>query len=243
MGVLGLAACEGPDSSNDSGSTAAGQQAGVVNTVPAPGQKAPTAPANSLDDPRSIWVIVNKRRPLKPANYHPSDLVRPAVSSNVGGETAMLRAPAAAALEKMAKAAQVHGTPLTLVSGFRSYQTQVSTYGSFAAATGISGADHASARPGYSEHQTGLAVDIGNGGGCNLQPCFAGQPLAAWVAQNCHTFGFVVRYQLNFQDQTGYFAEPWHLRYVGVELATAVKKSGLHSLEQYFGLDPAPDYS
>lgn len=130
-----------------------------------------------------------------------------------------------------------------LVSGFRSYQTQVSTYQGYASSVGISGADHASARPGYSEHQTGLAVDIGDAGGCNLQPCFAQRPLAAWVSENSHHYGFVVRYQLGFHPISGYFAEPWHLRFVGVELATAVKKSGLHTLEQYFGLEAAPSYS
>ncbi|AJT43014.1 D-Ala-D-Ala carboxypeptidase [Psychromicrobium lacuslunae] len=190
-----------------------------------------------------MWVIVNKHRPLKPQTYRPADLVRPQVSSAVSGESGLLRAAAARGLEALAAAAASQGTPLTLVSGFRSYQTQVATYQSYANSVGVAGADHASARPGYSEHQTGLAVDIGDAGGCNLQPCFAQRPLATWASENCHRFGFVVRYQLNFHPISGYFAEPWHLRFVGTELATAVKKSGLHTLEQYFGLAAAPSYS
>ncbi|WP_394939421.1 D-alanyl-D-alanine carboxypeptidase family protein [Psychromicrobium sp. YIM B11713] len=246
LAALGLAGCapEPPAaSSSGAASSSSSPVKATIGEIPGPAQHPAAALAHSLDDPSSIWVVVNKHRPLRPSTYRPNDLVQPRVTSMVSGESALLRAPAARALEALAQEAAAQGTPLSLVSGFRSYQTQVATYGSYAGSVGVSGADHASARPGYSEHQTGLAVDVGDSGGCNLQPCFADRPLARWVGENSHRFGFVVRYQLGFHLISGYFAEPWHLRFVGVELATAVKKSGLHTLEEYFGLEAAPDYS
>ena len=110
---------------------------------------------------------------------------------------------------------------MTLASGYRSYGTQVVTYNGYVAARGQADADTASARPGYSEHQTGWAFDIGDGGGaCGFQPCFADQPAAVWAKANGHRFGFVVRYPWMFHPITGYYYEPWHLRYIGVEAAT-----------------------
>lgn len=214
----------------------------AIETVPAPEQKTPTIiSAASLDDPRSLTVIVNKQRPLNPQNYQPDDLVVPAVRSSAPGQE-LLRACAAEGLTKLAAAAAANGTPLTLVSGFRSFNNQIITYNSWVSRLGKSNADSASARPGFSEHQTGLAADIGDSAGCNLQSCFAAQPLALWVKDHCHEFGFVVRYQPGLQETTGFYAEPWHLRYLGTELATAVVRSGVKTLEEHFGLPSAPDY-
>ena len=105
---------------------------------------------------------------------------------------------------------------MTLASGYRSYATQIVTYNGWVSSEGRAAADTASARPGYSEHQTGWAFDIGDGGGaCSFQPCFAEQPAAVWAKANAHRFGFVVRYPLTQQAITGYLYESWHLRYVG----------------------------
>jgi len=104
-------------------------------------------------------------------------------------------------------------------------------------------ADTASARPGYSEHQTGWAFDIGDGSGADsFQPQFMNRPAAVWAAAQAHRFGFVVRYPWMFHEITGYFYEPWHLRFIGVEAATDMKVRGIATLEQYFGLEPAPAY-
>ncbi len=225
-----------------------------LQTAPTPSTPAPTASVSStgaassiadapaLSDPDSISVIVNKHRPLNPSAYRPADLIQPAVTLATQGESALLRAPAAAALESLAQAAAQAGAPFRLLSGFRSYETQQSTYNALTASEGVPSADHASARPGYSEHQTGLAADLSDPAGCDLAACYGQTPSGAWVAQNCYRFGFLVRYQANHQQVTGYLAEPWHVRFLGIDLATRVHDSGFSTLEEFFGLEPAPDY-
>lgn len=188
-------------------------------------------------------MVVNKHRPLSPATYKPADLVRPAVRLAASGEAALLNSTTAAAAERMFAAAAAAGVTMTLASGYRSYATQAATYNGYVKAQGQAAADTASARPGYSEHQTGWSFDIGDGGGaCGFQPCFADQPAAVWAKANAHLHGFVVRYPWMFHEITGYYYEPWHLRYIGVEAATGMKNKGINTLEEYFGLEAAPAY-
>jgi D-alanyl-D-alanine carboxypeptidase len=188
-------------------------------------------------------VVVNKHRPLTPAAYVPANLVPPRVRVATSGEAALLNSTTAAAAEKMFAAAAGAGVTMTLASGYRSFATQTSTYNGYVNSQGQAAADTASARPGYSEHQTGWSFDIGDGGGaCSFQPCFADQPAAVWAKANGHRFGFVVRYPWMLHDITGYYYEPWHLRYVGVEAAGEMKAKGIATLEEYFGLEAAPAY-
>ena len=218
-------------------STAGSQTATPAASSSAPGRQ------HSLTDPASPWVIVNKHRPLSPATFEPADLVQPRIRLATSGEAALLNSTTAAAAEQMFAAAAADGVVMTLASGFRSYATQAATYGTHLSTRGQAEADTASARPGYSEHQTGWSFDIGDGGGaCAFLPCFAQQPAAAWAAANGHRFGFVVRYQWMFHEITGYYYEPWHLRYVGVEAATDMEHRGIRTLEEYFGLGAAPAY-
>jgi D-alanyl-D-alanine carboxypeptidase len=212
--------------------------------LPAPPSAAAALPRKfSLTDPASPWLVVNKHRPLAPADYVPADLVQPNVALAVSGEAALLNSTTAAAAEAMFAAAAQEGVAMTLASGYRSYGTQVSTYEGYVATRGQADADTASARPGYSEHQTGWAFDIGDGGGaCSFQPCFAEQPAAVWAKANGHRFGFVVRYPWMFHPITGYYYEPWHLRYIGVEAATDMATRGINTVEEYFGVEAAPGY-
>ena len=201
------------------------------------------ASQHSLTDPASPWVIVNKHRPLSPQDFVPADLVQPNIRLAVSGEASLLNSTTAAAAAKMFGAAATEGIIMALASGYRSYSTQVATYGGYVASTGQAAADRASARPGHSEHQTGWSFDIADGGGaCSFQPCFAEQPAAVWAKANAHKFGFVVRYPWMFHDITGYFYESWHLRYIGVEAASDMVSRGIVTLEEYFGLEAAPDY-
>lgn len=145
-----------------------------------PEEQADQPGTESHDDPASIDVVVNKARPLEPADYYPADLRSPNVTTGPGGAGAQLRAAAAGAAEEMFAAAAAEGVSMTIVSGFRSYDTQVSTYQHWVNVNGKAGADEVSARPGYSEHQTGLALDIGDSSGaCNLSACFADTAPAA----------------------------------------------------------------
>ncbi len=197
----------------------------------------------SLTDPASPWLVVNKHRPLAPADYVPTDLVQPNIPLAVSGEAAMLNSTTAAAAEAMFAAAAQDGVSMTLASGYRSYGTQVATYNGYVADRGQADADTASARPGYSEHQTGWSFDIGDGGGaCGFEPCFADQPSAVWAKANGHRFGFVVRYPWMFHPVTGYYYEPWHLRFIGVDAASDMATRGISTVEEYFGVEAAPGY-
>lgn len=200
---------------------------------PSPSQPATHRPAD-IESASSMTVLVNKQNPLSPLTYAPDDL------SSFG--SVMLRAEAAQAAQRMFDDAAAAGAPMVALSGYRSYETQQGTYASWAAQYGTDQADVASARPGYSEHQTGLALDIGTGGACDLQPCFNDTAAALWVAENAHRYGFVVRYPWWHHETTGYWYESWHLRYIGIEEATALKESGFETLEDFWGAGPAPTY-
>ncbi len=197
----------------------------------------------SLSDPASQWVIVNKHRPLTPLQFVPADLAQPRVQLAVSGEASLLNSTTAGAAEKLFAAAASAGVTMTLASGYRSFQTQTATYNGYVSTRGQASADTASARPGFSEHQTGWAFDIGDGGGaCSFEPCFADQPAAVWAKANAYKYGFVVRYPWMLNEITGYYYEPWHLRFIGVEAATDMANRGIGTLEEYFGLEAAPGY-
>jgi D-alanyl-D-alanine carboxypeptidase len=188
----------------------------------------------STTDPNSDWVLVNKQNPLNPVNYKP-----PLVALNLPGVKGQMRPEAAAALQQMfADYKAQSGAQLTVVSPYRSYSTQVSTYNGWVSRLGMAQADRQSARPGFSEHQTGLAVDIDTA----VSQAFGSTPAGIWLAQNSWKYGFVVRYQQGQEGVTGYEYEPWHFRYVGVPLATELQKDGFPSLETFFGYPAAPNY-
>lgn len=196
----------------------------------------------SVNDPASTWVVVNKGRVL-PSSYAPS-LVSPNVPLNFSSEAndSHLRGEAAKALEALFVAAKKDGSALKLFSGYRSYNQQNSVYSNFVATDGKTQADISSARPGHSEHQTGLAADVSTiGGTCELETCYGDSVDGKWLGANSYKYGFIVRYQKNKQNITGYQYEPWHLRYVGVELATELNKTG-QPMEQFFGLPIYDDY-
>lgn len=196
----------------------------------------------SLTDTARVWVLVNKRQPLDPADYWPEPQARPeSVQRTSGGH---MRADAAAALSELAEAAAADGVgAIGINSGFRPYNMQVSTYNNYVAQRGVAAADLTSARPGFSEHQTGLAADIvACSGGCGSIEAFGGTSQSEWVAENAWRFGFVVRYEEGRTEVTGYEYEPWHLRYIGTDLAAAYNEGGYTTLEEFFGQDAAPDY-
>ncbi|CAN5416114.1 D-Ala-D-Ala carboxypeptidase VanY [soil metagenome] len=183
---------------------------------------------NSTDSPASIWVVVNKKRPLKPLSYSPADLVP------VGNNQTM-RSEAAGALGILIAVAKSQGLSIKALSGYRSYDDQTTVYNNEVANYGQAVADSESAKPGTSEHQTGLAMDVG-GGGCGIEDCFGNTAEGKWLAANAYTFGFIVRYTAEKQSVTGYRAEPWHIRYVGAELSTEMHAKNITTLEEFFGL-------
>jgi D-alanyl-D-alanine carboxypeptidase len=168
---------------------------------------------HSLTDPSSIWVIVNKRSSL-PAAYTPAPLVIPNVPlRNQNGREMQLREDAAKATEQLVAAAKQAGHNLILVSGYRSYDLQAVVYDSFVRRDGQAKADTYSARPGHSEHQTGLAADFGtNDHICELEMCFGSTAAGKWLVENAAKYGFILRYPSNKEKVVGYEYEPWHFR-------------------------------
>lgn len=201
----------------------------------------------SLNDPSSLWVVVDKHHPLSPKTYVPASLVIPKIPlrSNITSTEEYVRSDTAAALEAMVSAAKAGGVNLNLQSGYRSYSFQVSLYNSYVAQQGQTQADQESARPGYSEHQTGLAADLGgtSNPACNVAQCFATTAEGKWLAANAYKFGFIIRYPDGQQQVTGYEYEPWHVRYVGDALAAEMHKDNTPTLEAFFNLPPAPSYN
>ncbi len=195
----------------------------------------------SIDDPMSIWVVSNKARPLSPADFEPGDLSMPEGVENEFSQP--LREPAARAIEQLVHAAGAEGLALRIISAYRPYSTQVQLYQGYVARDGQALADTYSARPGHSEHQTGLAVDLDDFSGCYLNACFGQTAAGVWVAEHAAEFGFVIRYPEGMEGVTGFTYEPWHLRYVGVDLAAEMRRTGTATLEDFFGLPAAPDYT
>ena len=165
-------------------------------------------------------MIANKTYSL-PSSYGPGGLT---------GETN-------AAANEMFAAAKAAGYNMWAQSGFRSYDTQKRLYNNYVSQRGKSAADTFSARPGHSEHQTGLAFDVCATGKACINSGFDNTPEAKWLSENAYKYGFVLRYPSGKTNETGYKYESWHFRYVGVELATKLYNGGNWiTLEEYFGI-------
>lgn len=172
----------------------------------------------------SLTVVVNKKHKL-PSTYVPSTVP-------VAGGT--LRTETASAFNTMVNGASSTGVSLAYGSGYRSYTKQEQLYTSYVARDGQAAADTYSARPGHSEHQTGLAVDV-KGSSCYLETCFANTVEGKWIAANAQNYGFIIRYPKGKESITAYQYEPWHLRYLGITDAIAVYNSG-KTLEEYYNV-------
>ncbi len=135
------------------------------------------------------------------------------------------------AFYEMQSNASYEGLDIYIASGFRSYEDQDRIYNNYASYDGYEAADTYSARPGHSEHQTGLAFDLNS-----IETSFADTAEGQWIKDNAHKYGFIIRYPEGKEDITGYMYEPWHIRYLGIEKATEVYESGL-TLEEFLGID------
>lgn len=163
-------------------------------------------------------LIVNKDIGL-PKTYHPD-------VSQVANQH----------LNELIAAGHEEGLNFVLRSAFRSYETQTSLYNQYVTRDGQKMADTYSARPGHSEHQTGLAFDLGNiEGNDDFMESFENTKEGEWLKSHAHEYGFIIRYPKGKTDITGYQYEPWHLRYLGKPTAEKVYESGL-TLEEYLGL-------
>lgn len=192
------------------------------------------SPIDPLPDdyksPSSLWVIVNKALPLSQSNYRPDGLVKPPVATNQQKsiDEQSVRSDVVTPISDLFAAARSAGFDLMLASGFRSYELQQTYFTNYARLYGESEANMFSARPGQSEHQTGLSFDVSLASRvCYLEICFGDTPAGKWVAEHAHEYGFILRYPSNKTEITQYQYEPWHFRYVGKDLAAALHTSEL----------------
>lgn len=178
-----------------------------------------------VDNPLSFTVVVNKYNRL-PSDFQPEDLV---LMENESKEL-YLREDAYQAYLEMREAMAKLDLKIEAISGFRGYNTQSRLYNKYVDEHGQTEADTFSARPGHSGHQTGLVVDVSNTK--LVFTDFGKTEEYAWVKDNAHRYGFIVRYKDN-PELTGYQVEPWHLRYVGKDVAVDMYESNIHILEEY----------
>ena len=220
--ALTLAACSQEKSATSDAKTSAEQSTVQEGTAGSKSQEASQKKAEVVNkgDHYSIQgkydeiVVANKHYPMS-KDYNPGE-----------------NPTAKAELLKLIAAMQQAGFPISdHYSGFRSYETQTQLYQNYVNKDGKAEADRYSARPGYSEHQTGLAFDlVGTNGDLVTE-----EKAAQWLLDHAADYGFVVRYLKGKEKETGYMAEEWHLRYVGKE-AKEIAASGL-SLEEYYGFE------
>ena len=175
-----------------------------------------------INNPDDLDAICNKFYAL-PEKFSPSNLEDVPKGYYVeDGKAYTLDKDAIDAFISMSDAAKEKGLSLKIISAYRSYDYQSKLYEKYKASNGQSAADRFSARPRHSEHETGLAIDIND-----VSQAFENTKEFAWLQENAHLYGYILRYPKDKEDITGYMYEPWHYRYLGVELATKVKDSGL----------------
>lgn len=190
---------------------------------------APVDMAAPQHDEQGLLFLINRQWRVSEA-YVPQ-----LQAAKVTGQVRNMRPEAAVALEEMFAACKAEtGAKLVSVSGYRSYAKQNRLYQNKLKKVGGSEekADEYVARPGASEHQLGLAMDVGQEGKTNLTEAFANTTGGQWVKENCWRFGFILRYQQGWEDVTGYMFEPWHVRYVGKENAALIYQADM-PLESY----------
>jgi D-alanyl-D-alanine carboxypeptidase len=196
----------------------------------------PAAPACTVGDelittdPNTEWAstVIDTSRRL-PEDYAPPDLVD---STEAGFESRdQVRALVVDDLAALRAAAEANGTPIVVISGYRSYSYQENLFLERATQVGAEEAARRTAHPGHSEHQLGTAIDVLDPGVGELTTAFGETPAGQWIAAHAHEFGFVVSYPEGASDRTCYEYEPWHLRYVGRDVAAEIHESGVTARE------------
>ncbi|MBR6697042.1 MAG: M15 family metallopeptidase [Lachnospiraceae bacterium] len=179
-------------------------------------------------------VLIDKKHPLSP-NFIPAHLVNVDIPflCEKNDEKRKMYKPAAKAMQKMYKQAKQEGLQIYGISAYRSYERQAEIFNESLATNGYDYTISSIARPGCSEHQSGLAIDVSSPlCSFKLDDSFRRTPEYLWLSKYCHKFGFIIRYPYGSQHITGFRAEPWHLRYVGEKTSTIVYSERI-TLEEY----------
>lgn len=208
----------------------------IVTPEPTPAAT-PDMPLEVVTDPSNYRVLVNKEYALD-ENYVPEQLVYPDIpfADYSFYEKRQMDVYAAVWLEKLFAVAREDGISLAGVSGYRSYATQTAVYQNKVNRNGQEYADMYSARPGKSEHQTGYAIDVsGASVGYALYTSFGASTEGKWLAEHAHKYGYIIRYEEDKTEITGYAYEPWHIRFVGRKLAKYLHRHHL-TMEEYYDI-------
>ncbi len=180
-----------------------------------------------IENPTDLTVLVNKNYKLK-EDYIPPDLEQ--IPLDYATDDKYMRKEAKEAFERLSEDAKQMGYQIIATSTYRSYEYQEKLYDYYVKMKGQDYADSCSARPGHSEHQTGLSVDVmGSNQDYDL---FAESIEFDWMKHHAHLYGFILRYPEGKEKITGFKYEPWHYRYVGVDAATIIYENGW-TLEEY----------
>jgi D-alanyl-D-alanine carboxypeptidase len=197
----------------------------------APADELPAVQSAQLSKASSPLALINPTTKLSPEDYVPAKLV------NVAGTSLTLRPEAAEAVEAFIADARMAGHQIKLLSAYRSYQRQAVLFNKYQAQYGTAYAERISARPGTSEHQLGLAADLGyTNSRAELKAEFGQTPAGLWIAEHATEYGLIIRYPQDKEEITGYKYEPWHVRYVGTEHAQAMQDSRADTFEEYHQL-------
>jgi zinc D-Ala-D-Ala carboxypeptidase len=212
---------------------------GPVTPPPAAPPRCTTADEPTQGDPTDDWatIVIDRQRGL-PRDYEPTDLVdvsEAGFGSDDSSSGDEVRRIVVADLAALRQAAADNDTPLVLVSGYRSYDHQVEVFDEAVAEAGPEEADLTTAQPGHSEHQLGTTVDVLDTESSELSPAFADTPAGRWLIDNAHRYGFVMSYPEVPIERSCYGFEPWHLRYVGRDMARQIVESGLTPREWMLG--------
>lgn len=195
----------------------------------------PTKPEYDFESASSIHVLVNKENSL-PLNYVPN-LSLPDVPLNTAKSESELSVDTRIIekVEQLFADAKKADLEIMLASAYRSVELQDFYYTNYVNTYSQEEADKFSAKPGHSEHQTGLAIDIAelNDNSCYLEQCFAATEAGEWLKSNAHRYGFILRYPKDESDITGYQFEPWHFRYVGKNVAKVIYEQEL-TFEEFY---------
>ncbi len=184
----------------------------------------------SVIKPESLSALCNKYYAL-PSDFTPGNLVQVTDGYYVNdGKSYMLRTEAEEAFKQMANKAADDGVSLKIISAYRSNNYQANLYEKYKNNNGQEAADRFSARPGHSEHETGLAIDIND-----VSQAFENTDAFKWLQSHAHEFGFILRYPKGKEHLTGYMYEPWHYRYLGSDLATKVLNAGI-TYDEYYAM-------
>jgi D-alanyl-D-alanine carboxypeptidase len=235
FGILNLAGLAGSGGGDDASATTT-TEATTTTTAPPP-PECTDGDVVVADNPATAWatVLVDTERSL-PDWYVPPDLENISEAGFPFTDGQALRGLVMADLSALREGAAANGTPISVLASFRSYAQQADLFARRVDEMGASEAGSRVARPGHSEHQLGTTLDVTDEGATDVDQSWGASPAGQWVASHAHEYGFLISYPAGAEERTCYDFEPWHLRYVGRDLAAAVISSGLTLREHLYAL-------